>query len=129
MIGIWSDYAGVFLKGLALATFVLFTVPLTLVPLKWARIMGFEIPGHTDLAVYFGRSVGALAAAGNYMAWTAGVTGVGVTTVLGFLIAVAVMMTLIHAWGAYKKIQPLSETLEIAFWIAIGVASVAVWPV
>lgn len=128
MIGHWSAFADEFLIGLASLTFVLFTIPLLLTPLRWARVMGFTIPAHTDLAAYFGRSVGALAAAANYLALRAGLTGEGVATVVGFLAAVAAMMVLIHAWGAYKKIQPLSETLEIGFWILIGLASLGVYP-
>ena len=107
-IGMWSGYSDEFLIGLAALTFVFFTIPLLLVPLRWAKLMGFEIPAHTDLAVYFGRSVGALAAATNFAALRAGLSGAGAAEIIGLIAAIAVMMILIHAWGAYKKIQPLS---------------------
>jgi hypothetical protein len=96
--------------------------------LRWAKLMGFQIPAHTDLAVYFGRSVGALAAATNFLALHAGLSGRAVPDVLLFIVAISVMMVAIHAWGAYKKIQPLSETLEIGFWIAMGLAALAMMP-
>lgn len=128
MIGIWGGYADEFLIWLSALTFVLFTIPLLLVPLRWAKLMGFQIPAHTDLAVYFGRSVGALAAAMNFAAMRAGLSGAGAAEMIGLIVAISVMMVLIHAWGAYKKIQPLGETLEIGFWIAMGLVALAVLP-
>ena len=128
MIGMWSGYSDEFLTFLSAATFLFFAVPLTLTPLRWARFMGFKIPSHTDLAVYFGRSVGGLVTAINVMAFRAGRTGEGVETALCLILGIAVMMFFVHLWGAIKKIQPLSETLEIAFWIALGLAALAVWP-
>lgn len=128
MIGAYSGYAAEFLIGLSALTFFLFTIPLMLVPLKWAKIMGFEIPAHTDLAVYFGRSVAALAASVNFLAMRAGLSGRAVFDVLILIVAIACFMTIIHVWGAIKKIQPLSETLEIGFWIAMGLVALAVLP-
>ncbi len=128
MVGMWSGYADEFLIGLAALTFVLFTIPLLLVPMRWGRLMGFQIPAQTDLAVYFGRSVGALAAATNFIALRAGLSGEGVAEIVALIVAIAVMMVFIHAWGAYKKIQPLSETLEIGFWIAMALVALAVLP-
>lgn len=129
MIGMWSGFADEFLTYLSAATFLFFAVPLTLTPLKWARFMGFQIPSHTDLAVYFGRSVGGLVTAINVTAFRAGRSGEGVETALGLIVGIAVMMFFVHVWGAIKKIQPLSETLEIGFWIALGFTALAVWPV
>jgi len=128
MIGMWSGFAEEFLIGLSALTFVLFTIPLMFVPLKWAKIMGFQIPAQTDLAVYFGRSVAALAASVNFLALHAGLSGRAISDVLIFIVAIATFMTIIHVWGAIKKIQPLSETLEIGFWIAMGLAALAMLP-
>lgn len=128
MVGVFSSYAEEFLIGLAALTFVFFTIPLLLVPLKWARLMGFEIPTHTHLAVYFGRSVGSVAFAANFLALHAGMSGRAVPDTILFIAAIAVMMTIIHVWGAVRKIQPLSETLEIGFWIFMFFAALAVMP-
>jgi hypothetical protein len=128
MIGLWSDCAEEFLIALAAVTFFFFTIPLLIVPLRWAKMMGFQIPAHTDLAAYFGRSVGALAAAINFLALHAGFSGRAVPDVLLLIVAISALMVGVHAWGAYKKIQPLSETLEIGFWILIGLAALAVMP-
>ncbi len=128
MIGAMSGYASEFLIGLAGFTFLFFTLPLLFVPLQWARVMGFQIPAHTDLAVYFGRSLGVVAAASNYLALRAALTGAALAEVVAFIAALAAMMIAIHAWGAYKKIQPMSETLEIALWVAITLAALAVYP-
>jgi hypothetical protein len=128
MIGQWSAYAEEFLIGLAAATFLFFTIPLLFVPLRWAKLMGFQIPAHTDLAVYFGRSVGGLAFAANFLALHAGLSGRAVSDTLLFIAAVAFVMTFIHIWGAIRKIQPLSETIEIGFWILMFLAALAVMP-
>lgn len=128
MIGAYSSLADEFLIGLAGFTFLFFTLPLLFTPLAWAKVMGFQIPAHTDLAVYFGRSLGVVAAASNYLALRAALTGEGLRGVVAFIAALAALMIVIHAWGAYKKIQPLSETLEIGLWAAITIAALAVYP-
>lgn len=128
MVGAFSGFAEEFLIGLAALTFLFFTIPLLFVPLRWAKLMGFQIPAHTDLAVYFGRSVGAVAFAANFLALHAGLSGRAVADTILFVAAIAVAMTAIHIWGAIKKIQPLSETLEIGFWILIFLVALAVLP-
>ena len=128
MIGPYSGFADEFLIGLAAFTFLFFTLPLLFAPLRWGKLMGFQIPAHTDLAVYFGRSLGVVAAASNYLALRAALTGAALAEVVAFIAALAAMMVAIHAWGAYKKIQPLSETLEIGLWVAIALAALAVYP-
>ena len=42
-----------------LATTLVFALPIFLVPLTWARLMRWRIPQDVDLAVYFGRCLGA----------------------------------------------------------------------
>lgn len=128
MIGRFSEQAPLFLTGLAALTFLFFSIPLLVAPLRWGRFMGFKTPAETDLAVYFGRSVGALAVALNFAAACAGLTGQGVAEMVALIFAIAVMMVLIHAWGAYKKIQPLSETIEIGFWALLALGAVVVYP-
>ena len=59
MLGLWSANAADFLLILTLATTLVFALPIFLVPLTWARLMAWQIPQQTDLAVYFGRCLGA----------------------------------------------------------------------
>ena len=59
----WShaEHARQFLLVYAIATTLAFALPIFLTPLAWARVMRFKIPSDTDLAVYFGRCLGAIA--------------------------------------------------------------------
>lgn len=55
LLGVWADQAGVFLAWLCAITTVVFAVPITFFPLRWARLMRWRIPAETQLTVYFGR--------------------------------------------------------------------------
>src|SRR5690606_37786947 len=59
MIGLWSESAQTFLLVLAISTTLVFALPIFLLPLAWARLMRWRIPQDIDLAVYFGRCLGA----------------------------------------------------------------------
>jgi len=54
MLGLWSAHAQTFLLMVMAVTTVVFALPIFLVPLRWARVLGWHIPEHTDLAVYSG---------------------------------------------------------------------------
>ncbi|WP_224360550.1 hypothetical protein [Hyalangium versicolor] len=103
---------GVFLLVIAL--------PLLLAPLTWARWFGWKIPeGSTDLTVYFGRCLGATALT-LIFAVAHGIPDPKSHHLLFELIAiVSGLMILIHLWGAIRKTQPLSETVEIAVWVVV----------
>jgi hypothetical protein len=38
------------------------------------------------------------------------------------------LMVLVHLYGAIKKIQPVTETLEIGFWLALLVLALCFMP-
>ena len=59
MIGIWAEQGAVYLGVLAIATMLFFSLPLLFLPLSWARLMSWEVPAQTHLAIYFGRCLGA----------------------------------------------------------------------
>ena len=59
MLGLWSVHAPQYLLILTLLTTLVFALPIFCIPLVWARLMGWTLPAHTDLAVYFGRCLGA----------------------------------------------------------------------
>ena len=40
-------------------TTLFFALPIFIAPLRWARLMGWTIPEHEHLAIYFGRCLGA----------------------------------------------------------------------
>lgn len=128
MLGLWSAYAPQYLLILALATSLVFALPIFCIPLIWARLMGWKIPTHTDLAVYFGRCLGAFILILEAMMLRAALTGEAIDMVFEMLAAVAVMMVIVHVYGALRRIQPLSETLEIGFYSAMLVLTLLFWP-
>ena len=53
LLGVWADQAGVFLAWLCAITTVVFAVPITFFPLRWARLMRWWIPAETQLTGVF----------------------------------------------------------------------------
>jgi hypothetical protein len=106
-----------------------YALPMSFFPLQWAKAFQWKIPVETDLAVYFGKCLGLL--------------GVGV--LICSLPAIAHpernlfffdlvgwfggFMTVLHIYGAIRKVQPWTETVEIVFWAANTVLAVYVKPV
>ena len=128
MLGLWTVHAQTYLLALAVVTTLLFALPITLWPLTWARLMGWKIPEHTDLAVYFGRCLGAFILIVEALMFRAGLTGEALLTTFEVLAAVAALMVLVHIYGAIKRIQPLSETLEIGMYSGMLALTLLFWP-
>jgi len=128
VIGIWAAHAQLFLLVLMVVTSALLALPIFLAPLTWARRLGWQIPEHTDLAVYFGRCLGAFILIVELLMLRAAFTGTGLVFTFQVLIAVAILMTVVHIWGALQRIQPISETLEIGMYAGLGVLAVMFYP-
>ena len=128
MLGLWSANAADFLLILTLATTLAFALPIFLVPLTWARLMAWQIPQQTDLAVYFGRCLGAFILILEALMLRAALTGEAMHTAFELLAATATMMIVVHVYGALKRIQPLSETLEIGFYVLLLLLTLMFWP-
>ena len=128
MVGLWSEHASEFLVGFGGLAGVVFAVPLFLVPLTWARVFRWNLPDDTDLAIYFGRCLGVLAVALSGYALCAGITGHGIVPVFQIMIPVFIGMTLAHIWGAFRRIQPVTETIEIGFWAGLIVLGLLFYP-
>ena len=128
MIGIWGSHAQAFLLVLMIVTSTAFALPIFLVPLTWARRFGWRIPEHTDLAIYFGRCLGAFILIVELLILRAALTGTGLVFTFQVLIAVAVLMIVVHIWGALQRIQPISETLEIGMYAGLGLLAMLFYP-
>ncbi len=128
MLGLWSAYSQIYLLSLVCVTSLVFALPIFLVPLTWARWFGWRIPQETDLAVYFGRCLGAFILIIEALMLRAGLSGVGLVFTFQTLLGVAAMMVLVHIWGALRRIQPLSETLEIGMYGGMFLLSVLFYP-
>ncbi|WP_137889150.1 hypothetical protein [Pseudomonas sp. 2FE] len=127
MFGLWAYYSQTFLLVLMLATTLVFALPIFLVPLHWARLFGWETPQHTHLALYFGRCLGAFILILEALMLRAALTGEDLQLVFEQLAAVALLMMGIHLYGAIRRIQPLSETLETGFYAGMLVLLLLFW--
>jgi hypothetical protein len=129
MLGLWSAWSQVYLLVLCGVTSLVFALPIFLVPLAWARRFGWRIPQDTDLAVYFGRCLGAFVLIVEALMLRAGLNCEGLVFTFQVLLGVAALMVLVHIWGAVRRIQPLSETLEIGMYSGMFLLSVLFYPV
>jgi hypothetical protein len=129
MLGIWGAHAQTYLFCLMAVTTVVFALPIFLAPLRWARWFGWEIPEQTDLAVYFGRCLGAFILIVELLMLQAAVYGTGLVFTFQVLLAVAAFMIVVHVWGALLRIQPVSETLEIGMYSGLALLTILFYPV
>lgn len=128
MIGIWSAHTRDFLLLLVAVTSLVFALPIFLVPLRWARLFRWSIPQETDLAVYFGRCLGAFILVIEALMLRAGLSGEGLLFSCQALLAVAFLMIIVHIWGAVQRIQPITETLEIGMYSGLLVLTLLFYP-
>ena len=128
MIGIWAEHARGFLLVFGIVAGLAFALPIFLVPLTWARMFRWNLPEDTDLAIYFGRCLGVLAVVLTGFVLRAGFTGAAVEQIFQIVIVVFVGMTLVHIVGAIQRIQPVTETIEIAFWAGLILLGLLFYP-
>jgi hypothetical protein len=128
MIGMWNEFSQDYLMFLMIGTTLAFSIPIFFFPLTWAKIMRWTIPEQTDLAVYFGRCLGSLALVMEYCTYQAATNGIGEVTIFHIWIGMCTFMVGLHIYGAIKRIQPMTETLEIALWVLLLFLSLAFYP-
>lgn len=128
MLGLYGAHSQTFLLVLMAVTTLVFALPIFFAPLAWARALRWRIPEHTDLAVYFGRCLGAFVLILEALMLRAGLTGEGLVFTYQVLIGVGVMMTIVHLWGAVLRIQPVTETLEIGMYAGMTLLAWLFYP-
>jgi hypothetical protein len=129
MIGIWSDHARRFLLVLAGLTTPVFAIPIALIPLRWARLMLWRPPEDRDLAVYFGRCLGAFILIVEFLMFRSALTGEGLRIAFECITLVWVFMIVVHVVGAVEGRQPITETLEIGLWALLLALTGLFWPI
>jgi hypothetical protein len=128
MIGIWGEYSQTYLLYFFIFTTIAFSIPIFFFPLTWAKFMRWTIPEDTDLVLYFGRCLGSFSLVLAYFIYQAATTGTGETIIFQILASFSVFMIGLHIYGALKRIQPITETIEIGFWILLLFLSLAFYP-
>jgi hypothetical protein len=129
MIGTWSIHTASFLAWFPVLVMVVFGLPMLIAPMTWGRVIGFRLPEHTDLAMYFGRSLGVALSGLSLAAYGASTYAPAQGVVMDALILTAGLYVLIHIYGAVMRIQPLIETLEIGFFTGLVLLMLAVYPI
>jgi hypothetical protein len=106
---------------------VLFTLPLMIAPLRWARVLRWNVSTDDSLAVYFGRCLGAASAAIVYVAVRAAPAPAAHPLIFELMIVCGTLLMIMHVIGALEGKQPWSETAEIPFWAAVAIVAALVY--
>jgi len=109
--------SAVFLVGYAL--------PLLFVPMTWARWFRWEVPEKTHLAIYLGRCLGAVALSIIVVVVRGAGDPRGHRVLFDLIALVTGLMTLVHTWGAIRRIQPWTEHVEIGLYALV--TGLALW--
>jgi len=128
MIGVFAEHSSTFLRGIAVVTALAFSIPISLAPLAWARTFRWAVDAKPDLALYFGRCLGALALVMSWAGWHAAGHAEVQQFFFQMLIGLTALMVVVHIVGAVQKVQPWIETAEIPFWGGLTVLALLFYP-
>jgi hypothetical protein len=128
MIGLWQSYSDVYLIVAGVAMLAAFGLPLLLVPIRWARAFRWEVPQPRNLVVFLGRSMGIMISLLAIFAFK--VTGIPAAKPFFFdlMLWLFVAMIALHVYGALRRTQPVTETLEILLWIVLFLITLGFYP-
>jgi hypothetical protein len=106
----------------------IFAIPLFLSPYWWARAFGWRREPETDVGLYFGRCLGALAIATCVQAARAGSDPVRHQNFLEFAETAGWLLAAVHVRGLLERRQPPIEHAEIAGYSAFAIAARRIKP-
>jgi hypothetical protein len=129
MIGLLSPYSNLYLYIVGVAMVVGYGLPLIFIPQQWARIFGWKIPEEKKLAVFLGQSLGILLTIISAFAFFVPGSPEVKPFFFNFLLTIIGGMTLLHVYGAIRKLQPKMETWEILLWIFLFILTLSFYPV
>jgi hypothetical protein len=132
-----QPFASGFLWLASFGFLIVYGLPLTFVPLRWARWFKWAVPeppsstsgelGLPELAEYFGRCTGALAITITLFAMRAASDPAAHAYVLEIIFIACLGMTLVHGYGALRRIQPWTENAEILLYGAMTGLAAGAW--
>jgi hypothetical protein len=128
MVGIWQSYSDIFLYVIGAAMLIAFGMPLTIVPLRWARVLRWEVSQTDNLTVFLGRSLGIFISLIAIFAIKATSEPSAKPFFFDLMLWLIAAMTILHAYGAIRKIQPITETVEIALWVVLFLVTLCFYP-
>jgi hypothetical protein len=131
MIGLWPEQASGFLVAVSVFALLALGLPMLVVPLTWARWLRWPIPQSTDgrnLSIYFGRCLGAVICVQAIVVVVHAHDATAQPVLFAILIGGFALMVAVHVWGAIRRIQPRSETLETLAWAGLLVLALLFYP-
>ena len=108
-----------------------FALPLFLKPYAWAKAFGWREEPETDVGLYFGRCLGALAVGGcaqSVQAVQAARDPAAHRSFFGFMEVAGWLLSLVHLRGMLERRQPPIEHIEIAGYALTAIAARRVRP-
>lgn len=129
MIGSLQDYAGTYLILAGLSMLILFGLPLLLAPMAWARLFRWQIPPPpSQLVTFLGRSVGLFISVIALYFLRVSAIPRAQPFFFELMLWLFVGMIGLHVYGAIKRVQPVTETLEIGLWVILAMVTLAFYP-
>jgi hypothetical protein len=128
MIGLLSTYSDIYLYIVGVSMLAGYGLPLIFVPQRWAGIFGWEIPGEKKLAMFLGQSLGILLTVISVFAFLVPGSPEVKPFFFNFLLAIIGGMTILHVYGAVRKLQPKMETYEILLWVFLFILTFIFYP-
>ncbi len=105
-----------------------FGLPLLVVPLSWARFLRWQVPQPDDIVVFLGRSLGIIISILAVFAFKVTSTPAAKPFFFDLMLWLFVAMIALHAYGAIRKTQPITETVEILLWVALFLITLCFYP-
>src|SRR4030042_4406384 len=128
MIGLWSSYADVLLICGGVAMLAAFGLPLMLAPMRWASVFRWDVSQPGNLVIFLGRSLGVFISVIALYAFKVSQTPTAMPFYYELMLWTFVGMILLHIYGAIRKTQPITETLEIGLWVILCLITLCFYP-
>jgi hypothetical protein len=124
MAGPDPDHAArIYLRIFGLLFLPVFALPLLLHPYGWARAFGWRREPETDVGLYFGRCLGAVATAISVQALRASREPARHRSFFSMLEMGGWLLSLVHVRGLLERRQPPIEHAEIVGYAAFALAA------
>jgi hypothetical protein len=128
MIGIWASYNNIYLIVAGVVMLAAFGLPLTLAPMSWAQIFRWELPQPQNLTAFLGRSMGVIISIIAIFAFKVTQTPEAKPFYFDLMLWIFGGMILLHVYGAIRKTQPVTETIEILMWVFLSTITLCFYP-
>ncbi|MCL4561032.1 MAG: hypothetical protein M1281_10495 [Chloroflexi bacterium] len=127
MIGLWQVYANAYLYVVGAAMLAGFGIPLLISPVGWARLFRWVTsPGY--LIPFLGRSLGAVISTLALFAFRVARAPAMQPFFFKLMLWIIAAMLLLHIYGALRRVQPITETVEILLWTILFVVTLGFYP-